>query len=92
MNSARLAKGTLTSTHWGTYRVHTDNGVVTAINSFEKDPDPSPIGQGIVDVLDGPLRIKKPMVRKGWLEKGPTFPMPATCRSAAHSGAGTPIR
>ena len=70
MNSVRLDKGTLTSTHWGTYRVHTDNGVVTAINSFEKDPAPSPIGQGIVDVLDGPLRIKKPMVRKGWLEKG----------------------
>ena len=71
MNSARLDKGTLTSTHWGTYRVHTDNGVVTAMSGFEQDPDPSPIGQGIVDVLDGPLRIKKPMVRKGWLEKGP---------------------
>ncbi|MGH1420105.1 MAG: molybdopterin guanine dinucleotide-containing S/N-oxide reductase [Hyphomicrobiaceae bacterium] len=61
----------LTSTHWGTYRVETREGKVTALHSFERDPDPSPIGQGIVDVLDGPTRITSPMVRKSWLEKGP---------------------
>ncbi|MGQ7270055.1 molybdopterin guanine dinucleotide-containing S/N-oxide reductase [Marinobacter nauticus] len=71
MNSARPVKGTLTSSHWGTYRVHTHNGAVTALEGFELDPDPSPIGQGIVDVLEGPLRITRPMVRKGWLEHGP---------------------
>ncbi|MCK0164530.1 molybdopterin-dependent oxidoreductase [Marinobacter sp. S6332] len=64
-------KGTLTSSHWGTYRVHADNGTITALEGFERDEDPSPIGQGIVDVLDGPMRIKKPMVRRGWLENGP---------------------
>ncbi|WP_298447789.1 molybdopterin-dependent oxidoreductase [uncultured Marinobacter sp.] len=64
-------KGTLTSSHWGTYRVHADNGSITALEGFERDEDPSPIGQGIVDVLDGPMRIKKPMVRRGWLENGP---------------------
>lgn len=71
MNSPRAKKGTLTSTHWGTYRVHTSEGRVTALKGFEEDADPSPIGQGIVDVLDGPLRIGSPMVRRGWLEHGP---------------------
>ena len=61
----------LTSNHWGTYRVETDNGKVSALHGFEQDNDVSPIGQGIVDVLDGPSRIKTPMVRKSWLESGP---------------------
>jgi biotin/methionine sulfoxide reductase len=61
----------LTSTHWGTYRVESHDGKVTALHNFEQDPDPSPIGRGIVDVLDGPTRIKAPMVRKSWLEGGP---------------------
>ena len=61
----------LTSTHWGTYTVHVSEGRVTELRSFDQDPDPSPIGQGIVDVLDGPTRITAPMVRKGWLEGDP---------------------
>ncbi|MFV8572030.1 Dimethyl sulfoxide/trimethylamine N-oxide reductase precursor [Marinobacter litoralis] len=64
-------EGTLTSSHWGTYRVCTKDGSVVALKGFERDEDPSPIGQGIVDVLDGPTRIKAPMVRRGWLENGP---------------------
>ncbi|MBQ4827213.1 molybdopterin-dependent oxidoreductase [Leisingera sp. HS039] len=61
----------LTATHWGTYRVDVENGRVTNLRGFEHDPDPSPIGPGIVDVLDGPTRITAPMVRKSWLEGGP---------------------
>ena len=61
----------LTSTHWGTYRVDVSDGRVQRLRDFEEDPDPSPIGAGIVDVLDGPTRITAPMVRKSWLEKGP---------------------
>jgi biotin/methionine sulfoxide reductase len=61
----------LTSSHWGTYRVETDNGVVKALHGFEEDGDVSPIASGIVDVLDAPSRIKAPMVRKSWLESGP---------------------
>ncbi|MFV8835675.1 molybdopterin guanine dinucleotide-containing S/N-oxide reductase [Aquisalimonas sp. APHAB1-3] len=71
MNNPHAPEGTLTSTHWGTYRVQTRDGRVTALTGFEKDADPSPIGQGIVDVLEGPLRIDAPMVRRGWLEHGP---------------------
>lgn len=64
-------RGLLTSTHWGTYRVGVDAGRVTALHPFEHDPDPSPIGQGIVDVLDGPTRITQPQVRRGWYEGVP---------------------
>ncbi len=61
----------LTSSHWGTYRVETENGTVKALHGFEQDDDVSPIGRGIVDVLDAPTRIKAPMIRKSWLELGP---------------------
>ena len=61
----------LTSNHWGTFRVETENDRVRALHSFEQDKDVSSIGQGIIDVLDAPSRIKTPMVRKGWLENGP---------------------
>ena len=61
----------LTSTHWGTYRVELDGDRVAALRGFEHDPDPSPIGPGIVDVLEGPTRITAPMVRESWLEGGP---------------------
>lgn len=61
----------MTSSHWGTFRVEVQDGRVHALNDFEEDVDPSPIGHGIVDVLDGPTRITAPMVRKSWLENGP---------------------
>ena len=61
----------LTSSHWGTYRVETENGKVRALHGFEEDDDVSPIGSGIVDVLDAPSRIRAPMIRKSWLESGP---------------------
>ncbi len=61
----------LTSSHWGTYHVDVDGGRVTGLRAFADDPDPSPIGPGILDVLDDPLRITQPMVRKSWLDGGP---------------------
>jgi biotin/methionine sulfoxide reductase len=69
MNHA--ARGYLTTGHWGTYRVEIRDGRVTALHPFEEDSDPSSIGNGIVDVLEGPTRITAPMIRKSWLEGGP---------------------
>ena len=68
---ARRDRELLTASHWGAYRVAVAEGRVTALKPFEEDEDPSPIGHGIVDVLDGPTRIAAPMVRRGWLEGGP---------------------
>jgi len=61
----------LTSTHWGAYRVETEDGRVKALHGFEDDDDVSKIGNGIIDVLDAPSRIKTPMVRESWLKTGP---------------------
>ncbi|MDG2356168.1 MAG: molybdopterin-dependent oxidoreductase [Paracoccaceae bacterium] len=61
----------LTSSHWGTYRARVSNGRVQELLSFEYDQDPSPIASGIIDIQDGPSRIKAPAVRKSWLENGP---------------------
>ena len=65
-----MKKGTLTSTHWGTYRVESDNGVPTALHPFEEDPNPSAIGDSMLETLSGPCRIDAPMVRRGFLENG----------------------
>ena len=61
----------LTSNHWGTYRAKVKNGKLRELIGWEYDKDPSPIASGIIDILDGPTRIDKPMVRKSWLEGGP---------------------
>lgn len=60
----------LTAAHWGVYRAEVQDGRLTALHPFEMDPEPSAIGQGILDLVDGPLRIRTPMVRKAWLENG----------------------
>ena len=58
----------LTCTHWGTYRISSENGVPVSLLGFEDDPDPSPIGNAILETIHGPSRIRKPAIRKGWLE------------------------
>jgi biotin/methionine sulfoxide reductase len=39
------------------------------MHPIAEDQDPSPIGRSIPGTLDGPLRIREPMVRAGWLER-----------------------
>ena len=70
----------LTSNHWGTYQYKTGNGKVTALLPFGDDSQPSEIGQGILDVLDGETRITQPMVRQSWLEGGPGNSQPEKTR------------
>ena len=61
----------LTSTHWGAYEVESKDGRVVELKPFAHDIDPSPIGQSVVGLLDHKSRIRKPAIRKSWLEKGP---------------------
>lgn len=61
----------LTSTHWGVYDVVVEGGEIARIVPFEKDPDPSPIGQSLRGAVTGPTRIRRPAVRKSYLENGP---------------------
>ena len=59
-----------TTAHWGTYYAEVENGKLTGLRDYEKDPSPSIIGQGILEALDDKVRVRRPMVRKGFLENG----------------------
>ena len=61
----------LTSSHWGVYEFVVKNGRLSELNPFSYDPDPSPIGPSIIDLLDDRTRITKPAVRESWLDGGP---------------------
>ena len=60
-----------TSLHWGAYQVEVKAERIVAARPFPDDPDPSPIGLSIPDVVQHASRIAQPMVREGWLERGP---------------------
>ncbi|MCP3913378.1 MAG: molybdopterin-dependent oxidoreductase [Actinomycetia bacterium] len=60
---------TPTLTHWGPFLVEADGTEITAVHGHPKDPDPSPIGQNLLDVTRN--RIERPAVRQSWLEGGP---------------------
>src|SRR3546814_14859860 len=58
-----------TSTHWGTYWAEVEGDRLIAVHDYAGDPAPAIIGPGIVDAVTHDTRIRRPMVRKGWLEK-----------------------
>lgn len=59
----------ITFTHWGAYEVEVSDGSIRALRPFSGDPDPSPIGDSMVDVER--CRVRRPSIRKSWLEGGP---------------------
>jgi len=59
-----------TSSHWGVYTVDVEEGTVVGVKPFEKDPHPSPIIESVPGAVHSENRVMRPMVRKGWLEKG----------------------
>jgi trimethylamine-N-oxide reductase (cytochrome c) len=70
--AATAASGeVLTASHWGAFRAKVDQGRFTAIRPWEKDPHPSHQLEGVLDSVYAPSRIKYPMVRRAFLEKGP---------------------
>ena len=59
------------SSHWGAFEAEVADGTVVAIRPYRHDPDPSPLLGNIVDSLRHPARIAQPMIRAGWLDRGP---------------------
>jgi len=57
--------------HWGSYIARVRGGRVVAMQPHPSDPEPSPIGQSVVDATHSPARVMQPMVRKGYLTHGP---------------------
>ena len=60
-----------TATHWGNYRIEVEDSKIKAVHPYEDDPNPAPIAQGLLDVLDERCRVSQPMVRAGYLRHGP---------------------
>jgi biotin/methionine sulfoxide reductase len=61
----------LAFTHWGLFHPQVENGRVVGLEPFAADPNPVAFGASLVDAVHSPLRIAQPMVRRGWLERGP---------------------
>lgn len=61
-----------TAAHWGTYEV-TGEGDALKLLPITSDPQPSRIADGWVDAArNNSARIKRPAIRKGWLERRDT--------------------
>ncbi len=58
------------STHWGTYHAEVKAGRLVGVRDYADDPDPAVIGPGIVDMVDHPTRIARPVIRKSYLARG----------------------
>ena len=63
-----MKKIKFTSAHWGTYEVSKGIGKKFKLLPFREDKNPSEIGRGIETALESSSRIRKPSIRKGWLE------------------------
>jgi trimethylamine-N-oxide reductase (cytochrome c) len=64
------ARTSLTASHWGFYHATVERGRLTRVDPWQEEQYPSPMVQGMPDLLYSPTRIRYPMVRKGFLENG----------------------
>ena len=58
------------SSHWGAFTA-TREGDGLRIEPHPLDPDPSPLLGNFTDAVSHPARVRRPSVRRGWLERGP---------------------
>lgn len=58
------------SAHWGVFSAAWKDGALD-VRPHPGDPDPNPLIQNFTNALDHPARVTTPMVRRGWLERGP---------------------
>lgn len=61
----------LCGSHWGAFYGRVEDGRAVEFIPWEGDPAPSPQLPGVLDSIYSPSRIRYPMVRRSWLEKGP---------------------
>src|SRR6516165_10999434 len=58
------------SSHWGAFSVLVRNGGIEIV-PHPRDPEPSPLLGNIPASVSHRARVARPMVRRGWLERGP---------------------
>ena len=68
-----MAKRTIHShsSHWGVFEAEVEDGQVVAVHPYPYDKDPSPLLDNIPSSIRHPARIEQPMIRAGWLDRGP---------------------
>src|SRR5262249_5525148 len=57
--------------HWGAFQAEVRDGHVIGVQPFARDPDPSPLLEAIPQAVHSPTRVARPMVREGYLARGP---------------------
>ena len=60
----------VTTSHWGAFRVFTENNRIVATDVFAADPHPSAIADTLPAAVHHKSRVARPSVRRGWLEGG----------------------
>ncbi len=71
----------VSSSHWGAFRVTTQNDRIVSVTPFENDPCPPSISHMLSAAVHHRQRVGKPAIRRGWLEHGPGQPgLRDTCR------------
>ncbi len=55
--------------HWGAFTAHERDGKLVAVTPFEHDPHPTPLNSVWPEMLTSPMRVARPVARKGWLAK-----------------------
>ena len=58
------------SSHWGAFSARADGDLLTIV-PHPGDPDPSPLLRNLPSAITHSARIATPMVRRGWLQRGP---------------------
>src|SRR5437870_4187604 len=58
------------SSHWGAFFGQWVDGRLV-LRPHPGDPDPNSMMQNLPDALSHRARVSQPMVRKGWLDRGP---------------------
>jgi biotin/methionine sulfoxide reductase len=59
------------TSHWGAYRVRAEPDGEIVVTPHPDDPAPSPLLGNIPGALRHATRVRRPAVRRGWLEHGP---------------------
>lgn len=57
--------------HWGAFSAAPLEDGALAVRPHPGDPDPNPLLENFTNALRHPARVTVPMVRRGWLERGP---------------------
>ncbi|WP_412050625.1 molybdopterin guanine dinucleotide-containing S/N-oxide reductase [Hoeflea sp. Naph1] len=58
------------SSHWGVFSARMKDGRLE-VRPYAQDPDPNSLIDNFPDALGHRARVTHPMVRRGWLERGP---------------------